>query len=126
MNHRAGLLFISVTLGYERTFKILKVEELAGEGGDKGGGDPHIGTVTESGPEAHTLPLHTAVEGTVSSADGVVCLKEEAGADGVCSAGNEGGAGFEACDSILLDGKGMELCAETVALLLPILEGIEF
>ena len=80
---------ISVHVGAERTCQLLKEEELAGDGGDEGGGDMDVGTVVEGGEEAHTLPAHTSAESTVRTADNIVCLEEETGAYGVCAAGNE-------------------------------------
>ena len=70
-------------------------EQLAGHGGDTGRGDSLGGAVTQSHPEAHALPLHTAVEAAVGAADGVVSLEHKAGADGVGTAGNHAGAASE-------------------------------
>ena len=80
---------ILVTFSNQRTFKLRHIEELAGKCGNEAGCDPHVGTVSESHPEAHALPLHTTVESTVASANDEICLKEKTRSYCVGSAGNE-------------------------------------
>lgn len=52
--------------------------------------------------EAHSLPAHAAIQCTITTADNVICLKEEARANCVGSARNQSCAALKACDSILL------------------------
>ena len=74
----------------------------------------------ESCKEAHSLPAHATAKCTVTAADDVICLKEEARADCVGSARNQCCTALEACDGILFDCEGMELCTDAVALLFPL------
>ena len=39
-------------------------------------------------PERHTLPLHSAAESSVCTADSIVCLEHKSGTNGVSTAGN--------------------------------------
>jgi len=83
-------VILLVTFSVKRTSKVFEEEQLTGHCRHIAGGDPSCRTVTESHPEAHALPLHTTVEYAVASADDVVSLQEEAGADCVRTARNEG------------------------------------
>lgn len=50
----------SVALCLQGACKVFEVEELAGQGGHKGGGNPLVGSMTESDPQRHALPLHSS------------------------------------------------------------------
>ena len=57
------------------------------------------------GEEAQSLPLHSASEGAVASADDIVSPEEESGADGIGAARNERCSRLEACQRVLLNGE---------------------
>ena len=80
--------YMLIGVGAQRTGQFFHEEQLAGHGGNETGGDRCGGTVTKSHPEAHSLPLHTAAEYAVSTANGVVGVEDHPGADGVGVAGD--------------------------------------
>ena len=81
------------------------------------------GAVAEGHPERKALPLHAAAESSVCAADSIVSLKDDAGAYGVCTAGNEGRPRLEARESVLLNGEGMDLSRNSVWCRTPLLLG---
>ena len=79
--------------------------------------------MAQSHPERKTLPHHASSECAVCAADDLVTAKEQAGANRVGEGRDQSRSTLKTGQRVLLDGERMELRAESMRLLLPIIDG---